>query len=123
MDKEAVVATYRGLMEVDWDFSQMKPVQLEVWPVYHWRGDRVRAQVFLGMLALNIQWHMKQNLNSWCNADGLGKNRCWSFPEVLLRLKGIRRQTSFICGQKCPTMTKPDVEQAKILKLLKVTLT
>jgi transposase len=122
MDKEKVVATYRGLMEVDRDFRQLKTVQLEVRPTYHWREDRVRAHVFLCTLALYIQWHMKRDLDSLWAVNGIGKNRRWSFPEVLLRLKGIRRQTSFICGQKCTTMTEPDAEQANILKLLKVAL-
>lgn len=122
MDKESVVATYRGLMAVDRDFRQMKTVQLEVRPTFHWREDRVRAHVFLCTLALYIQWHMKRDLAPLWATNGAGKKRRWSFPEVLLRLKGIRRQTSLICGQKCTTMTAPDEEQANILKLLKVSL-
>jgi len=31
-------------------------------PIYHWLADRVRAHVFLCMLAYYLEWHMRQRL-------------------------------------------------------------
>jgi transposase len=36
----------------------VKTVDLQVRPVYHWLADRVRAHVFLCMLAYYLEWHM-----------------------------------------------------------------
>ena len=38
----------------------IKTVDLQVRPVYHWLADRVRAHVFLCMLAYHLEWHMRQ---------------------------------------------------------------
>ena len=43
-------------------FRCIKTVDLHVRPVYHWLADRVRAHVFLCMLAYYLEWHMRQKL-------------------------------------------------------------
>ena len=43
-------------------FRCIKTVDLHVRPVYHWLEDRVRAHVFLCMLAYYLEWHMRQCL-------------------------------------------------------------
>jgi hypothetical protein len=49
-----------------WDieraFRCIKTVDLHVRPVHHWLADRVRAHVFLCMLAYHLEWHMRQRL-------------------------------------------------------------
>ena len=49
-----------------WDieraFRCLKTVDLHVRPVYHWLEGRVRAHVFLCMLAYYLEWHMRQRL-------------------------------------------------------------
>ena len=40
----------------------MKTVDLKVRPIYHWLEDRIRAHVFLCMLAYYVEWHMRQQL-------------------------------------------------------------
>ncbi len=40
----------------------MKTVDLKVRPIYHWLDDRIRAHVFLCMLAYYVEWHMRQRL-------------------------------------------------------------
>ena len=49
-----------------WDieraFRCIKTVDLQVRPIHHWLADRVRAHVFLCMLAYYIEWHMRQRL-------------------------------------------------------------
>ncbi len=43
-------------------FRCIKTVDLHVRPVYHRLEDRVRAHVFLCMLAYYLEWHMRQKL-------------------------------------------------------------
>ena len=40
----------------------MKTVDLKVRPIYHRSADRVRAHVFLCMLAYYVEWHMRTKL-------------------------------------------------------------
>jgi hypothetical protein len=40
----------------------MKTVDLQVRPVFHYNEQRVRAHVFLCMLAYYVEWHMRQCL-------------------------------------------------------------
>jgi class 3 adenylate cyclase len=43
-------------------FRSLKTVDIEVRPIHHRRGDRVRAHLFLCMLAYYLEWHMRQAL-------------------------------------------------------------
>jgi hypothetical protein len=49
-----------------WDieraFRSLKTVDLEIRPVFHWANPRVRAHLFLCMLAYYLEWHMRQVL-------------------------------------------------------------
>lgn len=56
------VRTYKRLSTVERAFRSMKLSDLEIRPVYHWNSDRVRAQVFLCMLAYYVEWHMRRAL-------------------------------------------------------------
>jgi hypothetical protein len=40
----------------------MKSHDLQIRPVYHWREPRVRAHLFLCMLAYHVEWHLRQRL-------------------------------------------------------------
>jgi transposase len=56
------VRSYKSLALVERAFRCVKTVDLHVRPVYHWLADRVRAHVFLCMLAYCLKWHMRQRL-------------------------------------------------------------
>jgi hypothetical protein len=56
------VRSYKSLSLVERAFRCIKTVDLHVRPVYHWLEGRVRAQVFLCMLAYYLEWHMRQRL-------------------------------------------------------------
>lgn len=56
------VAAYKGLSVVERAFRSYKSVDLKVRPIYHHLADRVRAHVFLCMLAYYVEWHMRQAL-------------------------------------------------------------
>jgi hypothetical protein len=40
----------------------MKGVDLQIRPIHHWLEDRVRAHVFLCMLAYYVEFHMRRSL-------------------------------------------------------------
>jgi transposase len=56
------VRSYKSLARVERAFRCIKTVDLNVRPVYHWLEGRVRAHVFLCMLAYYLEWHMRQCL-------------------------------------------------------------
>src|SRR5689334_19053595 len=56
------VSSYKSLSLVERAFRCIKTVDLHVRPVYHWLEGRVRAHVFLCMLAYYLEWHMRQCL-------------------------------------------------------------
>jgi hypothetical protein len=62
LDSEQVVRSYKTLSKVERAFRSLKTVDLKVRPIYHWSPDRVRAHVFLCMLAYYVEWHMRQAL-------------------------------------------------------------
>jgi transposase len=51
LDDAATVRSYKSLSLVERAFRCIKTVDLHIRPVYHWLADRVRAHVFLCMLA------------------------------------------------------------------------
>ena len=62
LDANATVAAYKSLAHVERAFRSMKTVDLQVRPVFHYNEQRVRAHVFLCMLAYYVEWHMRQRL-------------------------------------------------------------
>ena len=61
-DDAETVRSYKSLALVERAFRCIKTVDLHVRPVYHRLADRVRAHVFLCMLAYYLEWHMRQRL-------------------------------------------------------------
>ena len=62
LDAEGTVSAYKGLNRVERAFRSLKTVDLKVRPIYHYTADRVRAHVFLCMLAYYVEWHMREKL-------------------------------------------------------------
>lgn len=61
---ESAVRAYKDLSKVERAFRSIKTVDLRIRPIYHWLEDRVRAHVFLCMLAYYVEWHMRQKLQA-----------------------------------------------------------
>ena len=59
---EKTVEAYKSLSQVERAFRSLKTVDLEIRPIYHRLSDRVKAHVFLCMLAYYVEWQMKQKL-------------------------------------------------------------
>ena len=57
-----VVASYKSLANVERAFRSLKTTEIELRPIHHRKPERVRAHVFLCMLAYYVEWHMRQAL-------------------------------------------------------------
>jgi len=60
LDTAATVLAYKSLAGVERAFRSIKTVDLEIRPIHHRLADRVRAHVFLCMLAYYLIWHMRR---------------------------------------------------------------
>jgi hypothetical protein len=62
LDDAGTVRAYKSLAVVERAFRCLKTVDLQIRPIYHWLADRVRAHVFLCMLAYHVEWHLRARL-------------------------------------------------------------
>jgi len=60
MPAAEVVRTYKNLAQVERAFRSLKTLDLHVRPIRHRSEPRVRAHIFLCMLAYYVQWHMQE---------------------------------------------------------------
>ena len=57
---EAAVLNYKRLAEVERAFGALKGMDLKVRPIRHRLESRVKAHIFLSMLAYYLQWHLAE---------------------------------------------------------------
>jgi transposase len=69
MDADETVRGYKQLSQAERAFRSFKTVDLMVRPIRHRLEDRVRAHIFLCMLAYYVQWHMMQAWRPLIYAD------------------------------------------------------
>jgi transposase len=69
MDRAQVVRSYKSLAEVERAFRSLKTVDLKVRPIHHRLASRVRAHIFLCMLAYYVEWHMREAWRALLFAD------------------------------------------------------
>jgi Transposase DDE domain len=62
LSPQAVVRAYKLLAQAERAFRAMKSAELEIRPIHHRLEDRVRAHVFLCMLAYAIRFEIEQRL-------------------------------------------------------------
>ena len=60
LDAGGVVEAYKGLKVVEADFRSLKAIDLDLRPVHHYLEERVRAHVFICMLAAYLVWHLRK---------------------------------------------------------------
>lgn len=92
---EQTLAHYKGLLEVEEAFCQIKSY-LEVRPVFHWRGDRVVNHVRLCFLAY---W-----LSARLGKEWRAKGESEEVPRVLRQLQTIRVGTLQLGEKLCPKL-------------------
>ena len=59
MSADDAVRAYKDLARVERAFRSLKSIDLQIRPVHHWIEPRVRAHVFLCMLAYYVEWHLR----------------------------------------------------------------
>lgn len=60
MSASDAVRAYKDLARVERAFRSLKSIDLQIRPVHHWIEPRVRAHVFLCMLAYYVEWHLRE---------------------------------------------------------------
>ena len=99
MDSAQVVATYKSLARVERDFRSIKSIDLDLRPIHHWTESRVRAHVFICMLASYLVWHLRQ---AWAPLTFTDENR----PDPIDPVAPARRSKA--ADAKAPTKTTTD---------------
>ena len=69
MDAADCVRNYKSLANVERAFRTMKTIDLKIRPIHHRLADRVRAHIFLCMLAYYVEWHMREAWRELMFAD------------------------------------------------------
>ena len=69
MSADDTVRNYKALSDVERAFRSMKTVDLKVRPIHHRLETRVRAHIFLCMLAYYVEWHMREAWRELLFAD------------------------------------------------------
>jgi hypothetical protein len=102
MTAEQAVLNYKRLAEVERAFRTLKGVDLHVRPIRHRLESRVKAHIFLSMLAYYAQWHMIQAWAPLTFADEAGEDAARSSDPVA----PARRSKAAL--DKVHTRTLPD---------------
>ena len=69
MSTEDTVRRYKDLANVEQAFRSLKSIDFKVRPIYHHLEGRVRAHIFLCMLAYYVEWHMKEAWRELLKSD------------------------------------------------------
>lgn len=69
MEAAQCVRNYKALANVERAFRSLKTIDLKVRPIHHRTADRVRAHIFLCMLAYYVEWHMREAWRELLFAD------------------------------------------------------
>ncbi|MEE4331653.1 MAG: IS1634 family transposase [Wenzhouxiangella sp.] len=80
MDGPECVRNYKALANVERAFRSLKTMDLKVRPIHHRLSDRVRAHIFLCMLAEYVTWHLKEAWRPMLFADEDQAAKQWRDP-------------------------------------------
>ena len=69
MDAPDCVRNYKSLAQVERAFRSLKTMDLKIRPIHHRTADRVRAHIFLCMLAYYVEWHLREAWRELMFAD------------------------------------------------------
>jgi hypothetical protein len=69
MSPAEIVTAYKDLALVEADFRGLKAIDLDLRPIHHYNQDRVRAHVFICMLASYLLWHLRRAWAPLCFTD------------------------------------------------------
>jgi transposase len=109
-----VVETYKSLANIEQAFRSMKTVQLEIRPVYHRTDDRIKAHVFLCMLAYYLLWHLNKALAPFFAEIRPNYTR----DHVIEVMKTIQKSKLSLAGVTTEIMAEPNETQKIIQNLV-----
>jgi hypothetical protein len=69
MDAPDCVRHYKALANVERAFRSLKTIDLKVRPIHHRTAERVRAHIFLCLLAYYVEWHLREAWRELMFAD------------------------------------------------------
>lgn len=69
LDAPRLVEAYKDLKFNEQGFRSLKTIDLDIRPIHHWTEPRVRAHVFICMLALYLTWHLRRAWAPICFTD------------------------------------------------------
>jgi len=104
---EEIVKRYKELAGIERGWRSLKN-SLLLRPVYHWTEPRIRAHVFICVLALQLERWMRNRLQPV------------SVQRMLQSLQWIKAGELSINGKKTMMATKPTVEQKELLQKIGV---
>jgi transposase len=111
MDSAEAVRSYKALTQVERAFRSMKTIDLHIRPIHHRLEPRVRAHIFLCMLAYYVEWHMREVWRELLFADEDLKRKTHRDPVAAA-------QRSEAALQKAATHTLEDGSQAHSFRTL-----
>jgi transposase len=145
MNTPDVITTYKNLKYVEADFAAIKVDDLDLRPIFHYLANRVRAHVFICMLAAYLVWHLRKTLAPLTFTDenipkrndpvspatrspqakDKDKNKqttdelpVRSFPDLLDHLSTLNRQTITFAGQHIQKITNATPTQRRAFELI-----
>lgn len=104
---EEIVKRYKELAEIERGWRTLKS-SLLLRPVYHWTEPRIRAHIFICVLALQLERWMRNRLKTV------------SVRKALQSLQQIKVGELTVNGKKTLMATRPTAEQRELLQRLKV---
>jgi len=104
---EEIVKRYKELAEIEQGWRSLKN-SLLLRPVYHWTELRIRAHIFICVLALQLERWMRNRLQPV------------SVQKMLQSLQRIKAGELSINGKKVIMATKPTAEQKELLQKIGV---
>jgi transposase len=104
---EEIVKRYKDLAEIERGWRALKST-MQLRPVYHWTEERIRAHVFVCVLALQIERWMRNKLK------GI------SVPTAVRQLRQIKMVEMVSGGKTSKVPTRSTAEQKEVLHKLGV---
>lgn len=147
LNSTQTVTAYKNLKHVERDFHIIKADDLDLRPIHHYLGKRVRAHVLIRMLAAYLTWHLREALAELTftdqhipdrddpvtparrspqattkdatkhTPDGLPLHR---YKDLLHHLSTLDRQIINFNGQRIEKITTPTPLQRRAFELLGV---
>jgi len=141
----AVITACKNLKHVERDFRLIKTDDLDLRPIRHYPGRRVRGHVLIAMLAAYLTWHLRAAFAELTSTDqdipapaspvaparrspqakakdaakrNAGKLPVRKYGDLLSHLSTLDRQTINFAGQTISKLTEPTPVQRRAFELL-----